>query len=48
VDKDSADGDFAGCRCGAGFGQGFLHELGVGFHLERENNMRRDEKRAKY
>jgi len=48
VDKDSADGDFAGCRCGAGFGQGFLHELGVGFHLARENNMRRDEKRAKY
>src|SRR5258706_2388923 len=48
MDKDSADGDFAGCRCGAGFGQGFLHELGVGFHLARENNMRRDEKRAKY
>src|SRR5258708_21624227 len=45
MDKDSADGDFAGCRCGTGFGQGFLHELGVGFHVPRENNMRREEKR---
>ena len=45
VDKHGADGDFAGCRCGARFSEGFLHELGVGFHVPRENNMRREEKR---
>ena len=45
VDKHCADRNFAGCRCGAGFGQGFLHESGVGFHVPRENNMRREEKR---
>ena len=39
VDEDSADGDLAGGRRGASFGQRFLHELDVRFHAGRENNM---------
>ncbi len=45
VDEHGADRDFASYRCGARFGQGFLHELDVSFHLRRENNMRREQKR---
>ncbi len=45
MDEDRADGDFAACRCGAGFSECFLHELDVSFHLPRENNMRNEEKR---
>ncbi len=39
VDEHGADRDFAGYRCGARFGQGFLHELDVSFHLPREDSM---------
>lgn len=39
VDDHGADGDFAGRGCGAGFRECFLHELGVGFHVPREDIM---------
>jgi hypothetical protein len=41
VDKDGADGDFARGRSGAGFGEGFVHVLDVGFHLWREDSMQK-------
>jgi hypothetical protein len=40
MDEHSADGDFAGCGGGTGFGERFLHELDISFHLRRENNTR--------
>src|SRR5229473_5682901 len=39
TDEHGADGDFAGCGGGAGLSKSFLHELNVGFHLPREDNM---------
>ena len=45
VDEHSADRDFAGLGGSARFHQRILHELNVGFHLRRENNMREEEKR---
>jgi hypothetical protein len=42
VDKDSANGHFAGLCCCAGFGERFLHELHVRFHLWRENSTRKE------
>src|SRR5216683_2973105 len=39
MDEHGADGDFAGCGGGAGLSKSFLHELNVGFHLPREDNM---------
>jgi hypothetical protein len=39
VDEQGADGDFTGFGRRTRFGQGFLHELDVGFHAKRENNM---------
>ena len=40
VDKDSADGDFAGLGGSACFGEGFLHVMGVSLHIG-ENSMRK-------
>ena len=37
--KNGPDGDLTGGGCGTSFGQGFLHELDLGFHLPREDNM---------
>ena len=39
MDEHGADGDFACCGCRARFSECFLHELNVGFHLPREDNM---------
>ncbi len=39
VDEHRADGHFADCGRGTSFGQGLLHELDLGFHLPREDNM---------
>jgi hypothetical protein len=39
MDEHRAYGDFAGFGGGTGFGQGFLHELDISFHLRRENIM---------
>jgi hypothetical protein len=39
VDEDGTNGNFAGGRCGAGFGKRFLHELDASFHFEPENIM---------
>jgi hypothetical protein len=39
VDEHSADRDFAGLGGGTGLSKSFPHELDVGFHVERENNM---------
>jgi hypothetical protein len=39
VDQHSTDRDFAGLGGGTGLSKGFPHELDVGFHVERENNM---------
>jgi hypothetical protein len=41
MDEDSADRNFARSGRGAGLGQGFLHELRVGFHSDRESYCRR-------
>jgi hypothetical protein len=46
MDKHGADRDFAGCGRGTGFGECFLHELDVGFHVGRENNTREERKRV--
>jgi hypothetical protein len=40
VDEDCADGDFAGGRSGASFGESLLNVLDIRFHFRRENNMR--------
>jgi hypothetical protein len=40
ADEYGADWDFAGFGCGARLNERFLHELDIGFHLRRENNMR--------
>lgn len=40
MDKDGANGDFAGSGGVACFRECFLHELDVSFHLGRENSMR--------
>src|SRR5260370_12607061 len=41
VNENSTNGNFGGFGGGAGFRKSFLHELGVSFHVRRENNMRR-------
>ncbi len=42
VDEHGTDGDFADCGSGARFSERFLHELDVSFHIERENNTRKE------
>jgi hypothetical protein len=39
VDEHGADGDFAGGHRGTRFGERFVHELDLGFHLPPEDNM---------
>src|SRR6266852_3618542 len=41
VNENSTNGNFGGFGGGAGFRKSFLHELGVSFHVRRENNMRK-------
>jgi hypothetical protein len=45
VDDYCADRDFSGLGRGASFRESLLHDLDVGLHLPRENNMREDGKR---
>lgn len=42
VNDESANGDFPGGRRAAGFLDGELHKRIVDFHLDREDNMRRE------
>jgi hypothetical protein len=46
MNEHGADGDFAGYGRGTSFGECFLHELDVGFHVGRENNTREERKRV--